>query len=515
MTGFKRQRPTVLCILDGWGYRKDSPDNAITRANAPVFRKYWAASPHALLNASEHYVGLPDGQIGNSEVGHMNLGAGRVIYQDLPMIDKVIADGKLADNQALQALIAKLKVTGKTCHVLGLASPGGVHAHQDHMVALAATVANAGIPVAVHGFLDGRDVSPQSSSAQIKKFKADLGKINGVKLATVIGRYYAMDRDNRWDRVSQAYNLLVDAKGARAADPVAAIEASYAAKVHDEFVLPIVFGNYQGMQDGDAVLFANFRADRAREILAALLDPAFAGFPRDRIVNFAAATGMVEYSDHLNQYMTALFPPKKIEDSLGEIMSRAGLRQLRIAETEKYPHVTFFFNGGREQPFTGEERIMVPSPKVATYDLQPEMSARELTDKAVNAIEQGSFDFIVMNYANPDMVGHTGSFAAAVKAVEAIDECLGRLFTAVEKQDGVILLTADHGNCEMMYDSTTDGPHTAHTLDLVPVMLVNAPKGVTKLQDGKLADVAPTLLELMGMTKPTIMDGQSLIVRQN
>jgi len=330
-------------------------------------------------------------------------------------------------------------------------------------------------------------------------------------LTSLCGRYYAMDRDKRWERVEKAYDLLTQGTGAAASDPVAAIKASYANGVFDEFVLPVALDGYAGMKDGDGLLFANFRADRAREILTALLDSSFDGFARKKTIRFAAATGMVEYSDKLNPLIAALFPPKKIEDTLGELVARAGLKQLRIAETEKYPHVTFFFNGGREDPYEGEDRIMIPSPKVATYDLQPEMAADTLTDQVVAAIDRGTYDLIVLNYANPDMVGHTGSFGAAVKAVEAIYRNLGRLFTAVEHQGGVLLLTADHGNCEKMHDPDTNGPHTAHTLEKVPVMLVNAPKDVTALRDGKLADVAPTLLRLMNMPQPEAMDGQSLI----
>ncbi len=507
-----RPRPVVLCVLDGWGFREDSSDNAVTRAKTPVFRAAWDKSPHALLDASEEHVGLPKGQIGNSEVGHMNLGAGRVVFQDLPMIDRAIGLGELKTNKALRDLIAALKKSGGTCHIMGLASPGGVHAHQDHMVVLAREVAAEGVPVAVHAFLDGRDVPPQSADAQIAKLAKDIETIKGAKLATLCGRYYAMDRDKRWDRAEKAYALLAEGVGAAATDPVAAIKASYAADKHDEFVLPVTLNGYQGMKDGDGVLFTNYRTDRAREILEALLDPAFKGFERKKVLRLTAA-GMVEYSDHLNTLMPALFPPKIITKTLGEIMADAGLKQLRIAETEKYPHVTFFFNGGREEPYVGEDRIMVPSPKVATYDMQPEMSASTVTDKVVAAVDSGVYDFIVINYANPDMVGHTGFFDAAVKAVEAIDTCLGRLFAAVEKQGGFVLVTADHGNCEMMHDATTGGPHTAHTLERVPVMLVNAPKHVTTLHDGKLADVAPTLLELMQMPKPDVMDGVSLIVR--
>jgi 2,3-bisphosphoglycerate-independent phosphoglycerate mutase len=509
-----RPRPVVLCVLDGWGFRSDAPDNATTQAKTPVFRKYWENSPHALLDASEEHVGLPKGQIGNSEVGHMNLGAGRVVFQDLPLIDRAIAKGELASNPALNDYIALLKKSGGVCHLMGMASPGGVHAHQDHLVALARIIAEKGVAVAVHAFLDGRDVPPQSAAEHIDRLSQDLNKIKGSKLATLCGRYYAMDRDKRWDRVSLAYELLTEAKGVKAANAVEAVKASYAGRIFDEFVMPVTLNDYAGMKDGDGILFANFRADRAREILTALLDPSFTGFERKKIVSFAAAAGMVEYSESLNKFLTALFPPKKIKDSLGEVAAKAGLKQLRIAETEKYPHVTFFFNGGREDPFAGEDRILVPSPKVATYDLQPEMSAIAVTDKVVAAIEADSFDLIILNYANADMVGHTGVLDAAIKAVETVDECLGRLFAAALKRGGVVLVTADHGNCEMMYDETTHGPHTAHTLNRVPVMLAGAPDSITALRDGKLADIAPTLLEMMHMPKPDVMDGNSLIVRK-
>jgi 2,3-bisphosphoglycerate-independent phosphoglycerate mutase len=506
-------RPIVLCILDGWGFRDDTPDNAITRAHTPVFSRYWANSPHALLDASEEHVGLPKGQIGNSEVGHMNLGAGRVIFQDLPLIDRTIAQNELIKNQALQNYIAAMKKSRGVCHLMGLASPGGVHAHQDHMVALARIISDHGIKIDIHAFLDGRDVPPQSAASQIKKLANDIKSIPGTQIATLCGRYYAMDRDKRWERVEKAYDLLVEGQGSHSDDPVAAIEVSYNTKVHDEFVLPVALSDYKGMKDGDGILFTNFRADRAREILSALVDPSFNGFQRKKIVSFASVVGMVEYSESLNKFMPSLFPPKRITSSLGELVAQAGMTQLRIAETEKYPHVTFFFNGGREEPFPGEQRIMVPSPKVATYDLQPEMSAQIVTDHVVAAIEADSFDLIVLNYANPDMVGHTGMLDAAIKAVEAIDKCLGRLFSAVEKRGGIVLLTADHGNCEMMYDETTHGPHTAHTLDRVPIMIVGT-KDLTALNDGKLADVAPTLLELMQMKTPDVMDGHSLIVRK-
>jgi len=507
----QRPKPVVLCILDGFGWRPEQKDNAIAQAKKPNFDALWANCPHGFLEASEEYVGLPAGQMGNSEVGHMNLGAGRVVFQDLPMIDRALATGELARNPVLQDFIAKLKQSGGTCHLLGLTSAGGVHAHHLHMLALARLVSEAGVPVAFHVWLDGRDVPPQQAAGVLPEIFAALDKMPGVKLATLCGRYFAMDRDKRWERVQQAYDQLVNAVGTKVADPIATLRDFYAADKGDEFIPPLVLPDYQGMQDGDGVLCANFRADRAREILTALLDPAFDGFPRARVVKFAVATGMVEYSSALNKLLTTLFPPKDIQESLGEVVSRAGMTQLRIAETEKYPHVTFFFNGGQETVYPGEERIMVASPKVATYDLQPEMSADEVTAKVVAAIEAKSFDFIVINYANGDMVGHSGILPAAVKAVEALDRSLGALTAAVKQQGGVLFITADHGNCEMMFDPETNGPHTAHTLNRVPMILVGAPASVTALADGKLADVAPTLLALMGMQQPAVMDGVSLL----
>ncbi len=505
-----RQRPVLLAVLDGFGLRDAAPDNATSVAAMPVFHAAWEKYPHAALEASGLDVGLPEGQIGNSEVGHMNLGAGRVVFQDLPLIDRAIASGALAQNPALAIFIGKLKASDGRCHLMGLASPGGVHAHQKHMVALAKLLAAAGVPVCVHAFLDGRDVPPQSADAQIAQLQQELSPLPGVQIVTLCGRYFAMDRDKRWDRVAKAYDLLVSGQGQKVSDPVAAIKASYADGKGDEFVEPCVLPGYDGMKDGDGVLFANFRTDRAREILLALLDPAFDGFARPRQVSFAAALGMVPYSDKLDTFMPALFPPKAIDNGLGAVVSAAGLKQLRIAETEKYPHVTFFFNGGREEPYPGEERIMVPSPKVATYDLQPAMSAQQVTDQVVAAIESGTFDLIVLNYANPDMVGHTGVLSAAVSALETLDTCLGRVLAALDKAGGVALVTADHGNCEVMTDPATHGPHTAHTLNKVPVMLIGA--GPVRLRDGRLADVAPTLLPFLGLKKPPEMDGDSLVL---
>jgi len=510
-----RPRPVVLCILDGWGERppaEDRPeDNAIERARTPVWHEFMRRWPHAHLDASEHYVGLPDGQMGNSEVGHTNLGAGRVVMQDLPRIDQAVADGSLAGLPALKDFIAKVKASGGTAHVLGLLSPGGVHSHQHQIAALAAILADAGLPVAVHGFLDGRDTPPKSAIGYIKQFHKDTVGHAALRLATITGRYYAMDRDKRWDRVEKAYRVLTAAEGETAADALKAVEAAYERGETDEFVVPTAIGDYPGMRDGDGLLFANFRADRIREIAGALLDPGFDGFRRDKRIEFAAAVGLTEYSEELNRFLETLFPPEDLHDTFGEVVAEAGMTQLRIAETEKYAHVTFFFNGGRETVFPGEERILVPSPKVATYDKQPEMSAPEVTDKVVAAIRSGRFDVVVLNYANTDMVGHTGDIPAAVKAVETVDACLGRLAKAVEAMGGTLVVTADHGNAEMMRDPKTGEPHTAHTLNPVPFIVVNPPAAVSRIDNGRLADVAPTLLDILGLRQPAAMTGHSLI----
>jgi 2,3-bisphosphoglycerate-independent phosphoglycerate mutase len=509
-----RPRPVVLCVLDGWGERpaKDhGDDNAIERAKTPVWHRLMRCWPHAELDASEHYVGLPDGQMGNSEVGHTNLGAGRVVLQDLPRIDQAVADGTLAEMPALKNFIGKVRATGGTAHVMGLMSPGGVHSHQRQIAALATILAKSGLPVAVHGFLDGRDTPPKSALGYLNEFEADIAGHRSVRIATVAGRYYAMDRDKRWDRVEKAYRALTAGDGEHAETAATAVAAAYARGETDEFVLPAAIGDYRGMRDGDGVLFANFRADRIREIAGALLDPDFSGFARGTLIAFAAALGLVEYSEELNPFLATLFPPDDLRDTFGEIVADAGLKQLRIAETEKYAHVTFFFNGGRETVFPGEERILVPSPRVATYDLQPEMSAPEVTDKVVDAIGSGRFDVVVINYANTDMVGHTGLLGAAIKAVETVDRCLGRLADAVEAAGGTLVITADHGNAEMMRDPETGEPHTAHTLNPVPFIIVNPPGAIARVEDGRLADVAPTLLEILGLPKPAAMTGHSLI----
>jgi 2,3-bisphosphoglycerate-independent phosphoglycerate mutase len=500
-------RPVMLVILDGFGWREDSADNAVRLAKTPTFSELWASCPHSLLHTSGRDVGLPEGQMGNSEVGHLNIGAGRVVRQELVRIGDAVADGSIAQAPAFRTLVEALKNTGGTCHLIGLVSPGGVHSHQDHAAALATYLHKAGVKAVVHAITDGRDTPPQSAAEYLRHLHADLP--DGVPVATVIGRYFAMDRDKRWDRVSLAYRAMAEADGAHAASPKSAIEAAYTDKKFDEFVPPSVVGDYGGMKDGDAVLCFNFRADRVREILAALLDPAFDGFPRGRVIKFAAAVGMTRYSDALAPFLGVLFAPEKLANILGEVVSTAGKAQLRMAETEKFAHVTYFLNGGQETLYQGEDRILVPSPKVATYDLQPEMSAPELSDKAVEAINSQKYDLIVLNFANPDMVGHTGDLGAAIKAVETVDSGLGRIAEAVKRQGGALLITADHGNCELMKDPETGGPHTAHTTNPVPVVLMGG--GVKSIREGRLADLAPTLLELMGVKQPAEMTGRSII----
>jgi 2,3-bisphosphoglycerate-independent phosphoglycerate mutase len=506
----RRQRLAVLCILDGWGASTERENNAISQAQTPVWDALLARFPHAHLDASEHHVGLPDGQMGNSEVGHMNLGAGRIVPQDLPRIDAAIETHALASNVALQDFIARLRASGGTAHILGLVSPGGVHAHQDHISALANILHEASIVVAVHAFLDGRDTPPKSALGYV----ADLcAAAPTARIATVSGRYYAMDRDHRFERTALAYAALADGSGEKATTAEAAITSAYATEKTDEFVRPTIIADYAGMQDGDGLLMANFRSDRARQILTTLLEPGFTDFPRKRIMQFSATVGMVEYSRKLNGHMGTLFPPQILTNTLGDIVATAGLRQLRIAETEKYAHVTFFFNGGDEQELPGEERILVPSPKVATYDLAPEMSAPELTDRLVDATASGRFDLIVVNYANTDMVGHTGNLKAAIHAVESVDTCLGRLVQAVDDADGILLITADHGNAEAMGNPTTGQAHTAHTCNPVPIVLATDLKEVKEIENGALADVAPTLLDLMGLPQPQEMTGHTLIAR--
>ena len=510
-----RQKPVVLCILDGWGYRDQKEFNAIETGKTPFWHTLIQEYPATMLKTSGLDVGLPDGQMGNSEVGHTNLGAGRIVMQDLPRIDQAVQSHELDKNPVLRTLIDKLKVTKGTCHLMGLIGTGGVHAQQSHMIALARILNEAEIPVALHAFTDGRDTPPDSALGFMRDLEKACQQMPFVKVATVSGRYYAMDRDNRWERIKLAYEAIVNAEGPHFKTADEAIQASYADKVFDEFIVPAVIGDYQGMKDQDGLIMANYRTDRAREITRILLQPDFTFSERSRVIHFADAVAMTEYSTEHNQWMHVLFPPEDLQQIFGEVIANAGLKQLRIAETEKYAHVTFFFNGGKETLFQGEERILIPSPKVATYDLKPEMSAYEVTDKLVEAIQNDTFDVIIVNYANGDMVGHTGVMEAAVKAVEAVDSCLERVVKAVQEKGGVMFITADHGNAERMMDETTHTPYTAHTNTPVKAVLVNAPKNIVGLKEGRLCDVAPTLLELMHLPQPTEMTGKSLLIYKN
>ncbi|WP_417472198.1 2,3-bisphosphoglycerate-independent phosphoglycerate mutase [Luteimonas mephitis] len=504
-----RPKPVVLLILDGWGHRDDPADNALAQAQLPNWRRLWSGSPHTLVHTEGRHVGLPDGQMGNSEVGHMNLGAGRIVYQDLTRIDAAIEDGSFFDNAGLRGACDAVKADGGTLHVMGLLSPGGVHSHESQVFAMLELARRAGVPkVAVHAFLDGRDTPPRSAAASLAALQACCDKLGNARIATVSGRYYAMDRDKRWERVRLAWDAIVEAKSEhRAASAAAALEAAYARGENDEFVLPTVIDGAAPIADGDAVVFMNFRADRARELSAAFVSPGFDGFDarRPKLARYVCLT---EYDAKLPA--TVAFPPDDLRDTLGELAAHSGLKQLRIAETEKYAHVTFFFSGGREDLFDGEERILVPSPKVATYDLQPEMSCPELTAKLVEAIGSGRFDLIVCNIANPDMVGHSGDLQAAIQAAQAVDLALGAIEAAVRDARGALVVTADHGNLEMMRDPVTGQPHTAHTVGPVPLVYVGERGDVALRAGGSLRDVAPTVLDLLGLPKPDAMTGRSL-----
>ncbi len=499
--------PVVLCILDGWGLREDLSDNAPALAATPTFDRIMAECPNSTLVTHGPDVGLPSGQMGNSEVGHTNIGAGRVVAMDLGQIDLAIEDGSFARRTALQDFITVLNHTGGRAHLAGLVSAGGVHSHQAHMAQAARTLADAGIETVVHVITDGRDVPPRSAHECIVNLREAIPSC--VEVATVSGRYFAMDRDNRWNRVERAFRAIVKGEGVASETALAAVDDAHAEGITDEFIPPAVLAGYAGMNDGDGVFFTNFRADRAREIMAAIAAPGFDAFRAGPRPNLAACLGMVEYSNEHNAYMTSVFPKQDIRNTLGAWVARHGLRQFRLAETEKYPHVTFFLNGGKEEPEAGEDRFMPKSPDVSTYDLKPEMSAAEVTDTFVEAIEAG-YDLVVTNYANPDMVGHTGDLDAAIKACEAVDQGLARVVEALDRSGGAMLLTADHGNCETMVDPETGEAHTAHTTNLVPVALCGGPAHV-RLADGRLCDLAPTVLELMGLPQPDEMTGRSLI----
>ncbi|WP_122072175.1 2,3-bisphosphoglycerate-independent phosphoglycerate mutase [Pseudophaeobacter sp. EL27] len=500
-------KPVVLCILDGWGSAAPGEANAPYLAQTPMFDALMAAGPQARLVTHGPDVGLPSGQMGNSEVGHTNIGAGRVVAMDLGQIDLAIEDGSFEQNAALLAFIARLKETGGAAHLMGLVSDGGVHGHINHILAAIRAITEAGVPVWLHAITDGRDVAPKSAYGYFEQLKEELPK--GAKIATVTGRYFAMDRDNRWERIGEAYGAMIKGEGRSVADAHDAVTHAYNQSETDEFIGASVIRGYEGLRDGDGFFCLNFRADRAREILRAIGEPGFAEFDTGARPKLAALLGMVDYSKGHNAYMTTAYPKAELVNTLGEWVAKQGKRQFRLAETEKYPHVTFFLNGGKEEPEQGEDRAMPKSPKVATYDLQPEMSAPEVTEKFVAAIEAG-YDLIVTNYANPDMVGHTGDIQAAIKACEAVDQGLAQVVAALEKAGGAMLVTADHGNCEVMLDPETGGAHTAHTTNLVPLALVGGPKGAG-LRNGRLADLAPTLLELMDLPKPDEMTGESLL----
>ncbi|MCX7562405.1 2,3-bisphosphoglycerate-independent phosphoglycerate mutase [Xanthomonadaceae bacterium XH05] len=504
-----RPKPVLLLILDGWGHREDPADNAIAQACLPHWHALVRDCPNTLVHTSGLHVGLPDGQMGNSEVGHMNLGAGRVVYQDLTRIDAAIADGSFFANAELVAACDDVKATGGTLHVLGLLSPGGVHSHENHVFAMLELARRQGVArIAVHAFLDGRDTPPQSARASLEKLSGACAGVPGAYVSSVSGRYFAMDRDNRWDRVEKAYLAIAQADAPlHAADPIEALDAAYARGETDEFVQPTVLAGAMPMRDGDAVVFMNFRADRAREITACFVQPDFAGFVRPRAIALSRYVCLTEYDATLPAAVA--YGPESLVNTLPEVLARHGLTQLRIAETEKYAHVTFFFSGGREDVWPGEERLLVPSPKVATYDLMPEMSAPEVTRNLVEAIEHQTCDVIICNLANPDMVGHTGDLAAAVKAAEAIDVAIGDITAALRKVGGEMLLTADHGNLEMMRDVGTGQPHTAHTTG--PVPLVYLGRRATLRGGGSLRDIAPTLLHLLGIAPPREMTGQNLV----
>jgi 2,3-bisphosphoglycerate-independent phosphoglycerate mutase len=505
----KPPKTVLLCILDGWGHREEATNNAIKMAHTPNYDKFWNTWPHSMLKTSGEAVGLPAGQMGNSEVGHMNLGGGRIVKQDLPRIDEAIHKGLIKTMPEFQAFADKLKKTGGTCHLMGLLSPGGVHSHQDQIAEFSRNLSEVGIPVIIHAFLDGRDTPPRSAQRFLNKFEADISGLEGIRLATISGRYYAMDRDNRWDRIELATKAINDGVGPNFKSAKEVIEASYENNVFDEFVLPSVIGNYRGMKNGDGIFMANFRADRAREILTALSDPDFSEFKLENNIELYAKLGLVEYSNKHSNYIKTLFSPIAVRNNLGEVVSHAGLNQLRIAETEKYAHVTFFFNGGSEHVFENEDRILVPSPNVATYDLKPEMSAPEVTTRMIGAINSGKYNLIIANFANPDMVGHTGNIPAAIKAVEVVDSCIGLISKTIKKQGGVMLVTADHGNVEQMLDFDTHQPHTAHTTLDVPLLLLHS--NYQSINDGALSDVAPTLLSLLNIKQPSEMTGVNLL----
>lgn len=508
-----RKKPVMLMILDGWGIAPPSSTNAVTRARTPHLDYYFNRYPHSQLRCSGEAVGLPEGQMGNSEVGHLSIGSGRIIYQSLTRISRAVKDGSLEKNPVLVKAMEEARNGGKKLHLLGLLSDGGVHSHIDHLLGLLAMAQKMGVEkVCVHAFLDGRDTPPQSAAPFLEQVEKACKELGVGQIATVSGRYYAMDRDKRWDRIRKVYDCMTGGEALEAPSAAEGLAAAYGAGQTDEFVVPFRVAGVDGkVEKGDSLIFFNFRPDRARELTHVFTDPEFAGFPRKETALPVHFVSMTEYEKGLQAAVA--FPPEAIKDTLAEVVSRAGLHQLHIAETEKYAHVTFFFNGGREQPFPNEDRILVPSPKVATYDLQPEMSAYLVTEKLQEALAKDLYDLVILNFANPDMVGHTGSLEAAVKALEAVDECVGSLAETVLQKGGTLCITADHGNLEEMEDPVTHAPMTAHTTNPVPFLVVGAEPG-TQVEDGGLSDIAPTLLDLLDLPEPEAMTGHSLLVRK-
>ncbi|TBR43799.1 2,3-bisphosphoglycerate-independent phosphoglycerate mutase [Marinomonas agarivorans] len=506
------KKTTALFILDGWGHSETSTSNAITAAHTPNWDKLWNERPHSLIETSGMAVGLPDGQMGNSEVGHMNLGAGRIVYQNFTRISKAIEDKSFFENGVLMQAIDHAVKADKAVHILGLLSGGGVHSHHEHIIAMCEMAVQRGAKhVYIHGFTDGRDTPPRSALDPVAELETALARLGVGRIATLAGRYFAMDRDNRWDRVESAYNAIALAQADYTASSAKeAIESAYSRDQNDEFVPATIIGTPAPVNDGDAVIFANFRPDRARELTRAFTDVEFEGFQRQALPKLSSFVSFTEYASTIKAEVA--FPPIALSNTLGEVLATLDRKQLRIAETEKYAHVTFFFNGGEEAVFDGEKRELIPSPDVATYDLQPEMSAPKVTDKLVEVIEAGEYDTIICNFANGDMVGHTGVFDAAVKAVEAVDQCLGRILDALAVNGGSCLITADHGNVEQMLSDDGSQPLTSHTNGPVPLVLVSPDKSVG-LKQGALCDIAPTILDIMNIEKPAEMTGVSLLVR--
>ena len=507
----KQKKPIVLCIMDGWGINENSEYNAVALANTPNVDFLTKTFPYSTLDASGEDVGLPIGQVGNSEVGHMNLGSGRVVLQTLPKINKAFANNKIEKNTNFQNFLFNHN-KNKIVHLLGLCSDGGVHSHFSHIIEMSKLLDKNNCKACIHIFSDGRDCSPRQLGQKIKQFEMSLPK--NIKIVSLIGRYFSMDRDNRWQRIKKAFDLIVYGRYERKFSNVSrALEEAYKNNETDEFISPTLIGDYKGFEDGDSLIMVNFRADRVRELLTALLNPKFKEFEKDINTPILSNNlGMSEYSTELSNYMNSIFVKENIKDTLGEVVSKANLKQLRLAETEKYPHVTFFFNGGEETVYPGETRIMIPSPKISTYDLKPEMSAKKVETELISSIKNKTYSLIIINFANPDMVGHTGDLKAAIKAVETVDTAIGNIKDIIIKLDGIMLLTSDHGNCEIMYDEIMNLPHTSHTCNKVPLILISKNSDY-KLREGRLADVAPTILELISIKSPKSMSGKSLLIK--